>query len=330
MPSRTEGGSLDPRRLPGVGLKSRTTLSLILLTLLAAPASEAQTLERLPDAFPPPTTRLLVVSPHPDDETLGAGGLIQRVLHRGGAVAVVLVTSGDGYPEGVEVVNGITRPTAEDYRGYGKVRQEEAWRVLAMLGVPEHGRMFLGFPDGGLCALRGDYLEHRGLGYESPFTRERRPPASQVLVPGTEYRGEDLEEELRHVLSRFRPTVVVTTDPRDQHPDHRATFFFVRSALKKLLRLDPSLRPELLTFLIHFGHWPLTESAESDADLAPPRGLPEARWLDFALSPAESETKRAALLQYRTQQLIMGRFLLSFARSNELYVALGQVPESPC
>ena len=311
-------------------MKSGIALSLLLLTLLAAPASEAQTLERLPGTFPPPGTRLLVISPHPDDETLGASGLIQRVLRTGGAVTVVGVTSGDGYPEGVELSNRITRPTAEDYRGYGKVRLEEAWRALAMLGVPESGRVFLGFPDGGLCALRGEYLQHRGLGYESPFTRERRPPASQVLVPGTEYRGEDLEEELRHVLSNFRPTVVVTTDPRDQHPDHRATFFFVRSALKKLLRLDPSLQPQLLTFLIHFGQWPLAESAEGDAHLAPPRRLPEARWLDFALSPAETETKHSALLQYRTQQLIMGRFLLSFARPNELYIAVGPVPESPC
>src|SRR6266436_180186 len=120
-------------------------LALLTLICLLVPAARADQQPPLLAMSFSPATRLLVVSPHPDDETLGAGGLIQRVLHRGGAVAVVLVTSGDGYPEGVEVVNGITRPTAEDYRGYGKVRQEEAWRVLAMLGVPEHGRMFLGF-----------------------------------------------------------------------------------------------------------------------------------------------------------------------------------------
>src|SRR5262245_37483517 len=35
--------------------------------------------------------RLLVIAPHPDDETLGAGGLIQRVIAHHGAVHVVLV-----------------------------------------------------------------------------------------------------------------------------------------------------------------------------------------------------------------------------------------------
>ena len=47
-------------------------------------------------------TRLLVISPHPDDETLGAAGLIRRVVASGGAVRVVWMTSGDGFPEGVE------------------------------------------------------------------------------------------------------------------------------------------------------------------------------------------------------------------------------------
>ena len=46
----------------------------------------------------PPQTRLLVVAPHPDDETLGAGGLMERVHESGGRVNVVYLTDGDGYP----------------------------------------------------------------------------------------------------------------------------------------------------------------------------------------------------------------------------------------
>ncbi len=45
----------------------------------------------------PRATRLVVVAPHPDDETLAAGGLIQRVLHEGGTVRVVVLTPGDGF-----------------------------------------------------------------------------------------------------------------------------------------------------------------------------------------------------------------------------------------
>ena len=46
-------------------------------------------------------TKLLVIAPHPDDEVLGAGGLMQRVRAAGGMVHVVYLTDGDGYPEGV-------------------------------------------------------------------------------------------------------------------------------------------------------------------------------------------------------------------------------------
>ena len=40
-------------------------------------------------------TRLLILSPHPDDETLGCGGLIRRIKKAGGEVYVMIFTYGD-------------------------------------------------------------------------------------------------------------------------------------------------------------------------------------------------------------------------------------------
>src|SRR5947209_8000477 len=74
----------------------------------------------------PAATRLLVVAPHPDDETLGAGGLIQRVRQSGGVVKILYLTDGEGYPEGVQVEDHVESPSATDYRGYGKRRRHEA------------------------------------------------------------------------------------------------------------------------------------------------------------------------------------------------------------
>src|SRR5205814_10349891 len=71
-------------------------------------------------------TRLLVIAPHPDDEVLGAGGLMQRVHSTGGVIRVVYLTDGDGYPEGVRVEDRVDVPTAADYRGYGRLRKQEA------------------------------------------------------------------------------------------------------------------------------------------------------------------------------------------------------------
>ena len=39
--------------------------------------------------------RLLVISPHADDETAGAGGLMARVKDAGGEVFVMVLTVGD-------------------------------------------------------------------------------------------------------------------------------------------------------------------------------------------------------------------------------------------
>jgi LmbE family N-acetylglucosaminyl deacetylase len=264
----------------------------------------------------------MVFSPHPDDETLGAGGLIQRVLHLGGAVRVVFLTSGDGYPEGVESEEHIAHPTAQDYRHYGTLRQGESRQVLATLGVEEQAVTFLGFPDRGLCPLLRQYWSDQPPYYLSPYTLEDQPPPADVLLPHTEYDGEDLKREITRLLQDFRPTLLALTHPQDQHPDHCATYFFVRDALRELQGREPALQPSLLTFLIHFGQWPLGEGAGTGARLHPPEGFPEPEraWLALPLSPAEAETKRKALLHYHSQMLVMGRYLLSFARANELFL----------
>lgn len=75
---------------------------LVLALLFKSMPGWAQTTTPL-DTLLSPVTRLLVFTPHPDDETLGAGGLIQRVQRLGGQVQVVLMTNGDGYADGVEM-----------------------------------------------------------------------------------------------------------------------------------------------------------------------------------------------------------------------------------
>jgi LmbE family N-acetylglucosaminyl deacetylase len=291
-----------------------------ILSLLLSPVVRAESAPTL-DALLSRSTRLMVVSPHPDDETLGAGGLIQRVRNVGGAVKVVFMTSGDGYPEGVEMEEHISHPTAQDFREYGMERQEEAVRVLETLKMKEKDVIFLGFPDGGLCSILSKYQSDDGPDYKSPFTLEDRPLPPDVILPNTEYNAEDLKRAIAQVLVDFRPTLLVTTHPRDQHPDHHSTYFFVKEALKALEKRKLSWKPQLLTFLIHFGQWPLDGGGGTGSRLYPPQGFPgkDIEWSSFPLSPEEVDTKRRALLQYHTQMLIMGRYLLSFARGNELF-----------
>src|SRR5688572_18588370 len=66
------------------------------------------------------TKRILVVAPHPDDETLGAGGAIAKFIEQGHEVAVL-------------VVSGHLPPLyrLEDY----ETTVEEAKKAFAVLGV---------------------------------------------------------------------------------------------------------------------------------------------------------------------------------------------------
>jgi LmbE family N-acetylglucosaminyl deacetylase len=77
---------------------------------------------------------LLVVSPHPDDEVLGAGGLIHSWATSGRRVTVVSVTDGEAaFPK---------------WRGLDLVRREELKGALRKLSLTHVSVMRIGLPDG--------------------------------------------------------------------------------------------------------------------------------------------------------------------------------------
>ena len=303
-------------------MKWRRLLLVFPFLLLHEPL--AAQVEQLPHVLEhlSPQTRLIVFSPHPDDGTLGAGGLIQRVLHHGGEVNVVHLTSGDGYAEGLALEEHIVHPNAQDFRAYGARRHEEGLRALATLGVPKQGMTFLGFPDRGLCPLLRKYWTDHPPYYVSPYTQEDHPLSGDELLPQIEYDGEDLTHEIAQLLTQFRPTLIAVTHPQDQHPDHCATYFFVKRALQQLEGKALSWHPTVLTFLIHFGQWPTEANADSFSPLLPPLDFSTAgeSWVQFPLSPKERETKRQALAQHQSQMAVMGPYLMSFVRANELFL----------
>jgi len=263
----------------------------------------------------------MVVSPHPDDETLAAGGLIQRVLKLGGSVKVVFMTSGDGFPEGVAKENRIGRPNAQDYRNYGKLRKREARQALRVLGIQKQDVVFLNFPDGGLRNLLQKYWFDRKPYFRSPFTLEDRPQVIDSLLPDIEFNGVDVKREIEKLLLDFHPSLIAVADPRDRHPDHCSTYFFLSKSLEAYRKNYSTLDPKIVTFLIHFRQWPMGSGAGTGALLNPPDGSSEeAAWISLALSDEESANKRKSLMEYESQMLVMGRYLMSFARANELFL----------
>jgi LmbE family N-acetylglucosaminyl deacetylase len=285
------------------------------------------------DAQPPAPLWLgrvhaLIISPHPDDATLGAGGLIQRVIHDGGTVRVIEMTGGDAFPKGVTAISPRVHPTALSYRWYGSLREREATRAMRRLGVPRSQLRFLGFPDEGLCVLASADRAAQTT-FESPYTKRESPPNSEQVVPGTEYRRDDLIRELTYLIEEFRPTVVVIPHPGDLHPDHCATHLLVHQALADAL--GAGLRPpRVLHYILHYPQWPSGE--QPDATLEPPLGVrPDTwSWRTLMLTSAERAAKGRALDAYRSQMLIMADFLRSFERPNELFIEGEPAQPIPC
>ena len=71
--------------------------------------------------------------------------------------------------------------------------------------------------------------------------------------------------------------------------------------------LNLLFNPRVLTFLIHFGQWPIAQGAGTGSRLDPPEGFPAKgrQWVSLTLSPEELQTKRQAILEYRTQMIVM-------------------------
>jgi hypothetical protein len=128
---------------------------LVATTLIAVPSAEIlQVGDRAPRSrfatlAVSKDTRLLIVSPHPDDEVLAAGGLIQHLRAANGTLRVVYLTDGEGYKEGVQIEDHVAAPTPSNYRAYGRQRTREAHRALRVLGFGPESLMLLGFPKGG-------------------------------------------------------------------------------------------------------------------------------------------------------------------------------------
>jgi LmbE family N-acetylglucosaminyl deacetylase len=312
--------SVPPARRRAGSLCSRAALLSVLVAVLA-PVPEASA---GPAAGIPPIdshTSLLVVSPHPDDETLCCAGVIRRVLAAGGRASIVWLTSGDGSELDLLFIEKALRVHPAKMRDLGAKRMREARAAAAILGVPPRRQFFLGYPDGGLLSL---ITGHFTTPYYSKFTGVASVPYNDTLGAGHPYTGESLERDFARVLDRIRPTLVLAPSPRDAHPDHRAAGILTLQVLSRRHELSAAR-----FWIVHGGiGWPSPPGLHTKLPLSIPprgRGLP---LVAFDLDPLEEADQLEAVRQYHTQMRVLSSFLLSFVRTNELFSTL-PVPPPP-
>jgi LmbE family N-acetylglucosaminyl deacetylase len=163
-----------------------------------------------------PTGRVLVLAPHPDDEAIGAGGLIQRVSARGGDVRVIFLTCGESNPWPQRLANRRWRVTESDRAEWGRMRCDEASASLALLGVGSDHSAFLGFPDQQISTL-------------------------------ARLDDQRIADALRNAMRDYEPSLLVAPSAQDLHADHRAVAYFAHQAVRGL----GDSAPEIVTYVVH-------------------------------------------------------------------------------
>jgi mycothiol S-conjugate amidase len=259
--------------------------------------------------------RILVLAPHPDDEVLGAGGVLGEAVRRGLPVRVVFLTHGDSNEW--SFLAYCKRPVVlpSGALAMGALRQREAMAAAAALGVPAQDLSFLGYPDYGTLDIWRSHWASRPPD-RGRITRARAVPYSTAFRPGAPFKGEEILSDLETILREFRPTRIFVSHPADHHPDHAALYLFTRVALWDL---QGEIAPTVHPFLVHYPGWP-RRAFRPGEELSPPdRLLASFHWQSRELAPEEVATKRLALVKHRTQYGYSASRLLPFVRSNELY-----------
>ena len=278
--------------------------------------------------FPPPAPgdRIIVVAPHPDDEVLGAGGLIQQACATGAAVRIVYLTNGDHNQIAFKLYNLSLHLRPGEYLAFGEMRRREATAAVALLGLSREQLTFLGYPDYGALRMWRDYWGECAP-FRSDATQATAVPYRDAFKFGHPYKPENVVADLREVFREFHPTKVFVTHPADTNPDHRAAANFVRLAVLQLGPEQPPLK--IYHYVIHFGFWPRPYRYHPELVLEPPHQLlDDGDWLSLPLTPEQVQKKYEAILQNRTELTTSEYSLVSFARANEVFATI-DVPAIP-
>jgi LmbE family N-acetylglucosaminyl deacetylase len=211
---------------------------------------------------------VLVVAPHPDDDLLYAAGVVARAHAAGDTVKVVYMTNGD-FGGG---------------QSAGLSREAAAVAGQAILGTTESDLLFLGYPDGGLLDLLENYASSTSI-YTNAFGQSVTYGAHGLgstdyhnfkFGSHASYNAANVVADLQAILATYRPDDIYTTSELDSHPDHQATYWFVKDALLAQEAADSTYHATLHKTIVHWlddTSWPAP--VDPQANVVEPPGLPQ-------------------------------------------------------
>ncbi len=186
--------------------------------------------------------RILVLAPHPDDAEVAAFG-----VYAGRRSTIVTITAGNAGD--FNYCESVSDPVAH-YRLKGQLR------VIDSVTVPWHGQVpvdrayNLGYFDARLQAMLDQpALPVKEAHIDNDDVLPYRSYNQGRLLPNVSRKAtwNNLVEDLRTLITKLRPQIVITPDPRlDMHRDHQLTTVAFAQALEQT-----SLHPKVLLYTNH-------------------------------------------------------------------------------
>ncbi len=231
-----------------------------------------------------PDDRILILAPHPDDESIGTGGVIQQAVAQNLPVHVVFLTNGDANEWSFTLFARRPELLPHQVQAMGEVRRNEAVAATGVLGLKPDQLTFLGYPDFGTLRIWNAHWRDEPPA-RSLFTRVTQVPYKDAYHLGAAYKGENILADLEALIRDFKPTKIFVSHPADYNPDHEALYLFTRVAL-----WDLGLNAEVYPYLVHTPGWPIPRGPAPSLPLAPPTDLaPQESWWTLPLTRAEAD-----------------------------------------
>lgn len=222
--------------------------------------------------------RVVIVAPHPDDEVIGCGGLIQALVERGTPPHVIILTGGEGSHRGCCGISADELITG---------RHNLTIKAAETMGLPLSHIHCLQYPDGGVA------LEHPETERLAALLQELRPDA--IFVP---HHGEGWSDHVQAAT-----IVAQITDCRlqitggesvSQTENEERTVKGERLTLKESVLCTPSSvlstensKPELYSYCVWMWYYNVWDLRMKDAFL-------------LRLTGKQHQLKQKAIEQYVT------------------------------
>ena len=178
-------------------MKNKAVLTFLFLISLALPLKAAEEMPLFTNA-----DRVLVLATHPDDETIGAAGAIQKAIKAGAVVRVVYYTNGDSNEPAFSVYERRLTFLKGEFLHMGEVRIQEAISAMSDLGLSRKDLTFLGYPDAGTMAIFTQYWGDTKP-FKALFTRVSKVPYPECISPGAPYVGESILKDIKKIILKI-------------------------------------------------------------------------------------------------------------------------------